>query len=308
MSAVLAEIFYWVLNMSIVAGLMGLIVLLLRRIKPLPRFLACGLWLVPLVRFWVPFALPGKYSLMSLISAFTTRAVPAPLPDNLPQLYYTNALMAADDYFPLAYKTESLKLVFNVASVVWISVFAAAVIILALLYGLNKSRIKDAVPVRGNIYRSAKVTSPAVYGIIKPKIIIPVGVSDSDLKYILLHETAHVRRKDNLWRGIALLTACLHWFNPLSWVFLKACFADMELACDAKAIRGLTDDERRQYALSLLNCAAPKSALVSAFGGAKLKPRIQSILTYKKLTVASGLFFAALTAAVFIILLTNAQA
>ena len=294
--------------MSVVAGLMGAIVLLLRKIRPLPRFLICGFWLVPLVRFWVPFALPGKYSLMSLISAFTTRSVPAPLPDGMPDLMYTNVFMAADDYFPLTYKTDSLKLVFSVASVVWVSVFAAAVIILALLYGLNKARVRDAVPVRGNVYRSAKVTSPAVYGIIHPKIVLPENVSEPELQYILLHENAHIRRKDNLWRSIALLTACLHWFNPLSWVFLKACFADMELACDAKAIRGLTDDARRQYALSLLNCMAPKSALVSAFGGAKLKPRIQSILTYKKLTVTSSLFFAALTAAVFIILLTNAQA
>lgn len=302
----LAEIFYWVLNMSLIASLMGAIVLLLRKVKPLPRFLICCLWLVPLVRFWVPFAFPGKFSLMTLISQFTTRSVPAFQTSGMPELIYTNVVMGADDYFPIVYKTDALRIVFSVASVVWLVGFAAALIALAFLYSMNKARVRDAVHVSGNVYRSAKVTSPAVYGIIKPKIVIPEGVSETDIKYILLHETAHIRRSDNLWRIAALVTACLHWFNPLAWIFLKTCFADMELACDAKALRSLPEEGRRQYALSLLRCAAPRSVFVSAFGGAKLKPRIENILTYKKLTVASSLFFAAFITAIFIILLTNA--
>lgn len=303
----LAEIFYWVLNMSLIASLMGAIILLLRSIKPLPRFLVCCLWLVPLVRFWVPFAFPGKYSLMTLISQFTTRSVPAFQTSGMPELIYTNVVMGADGYFPLVYKTDALRIVFSVASVVWLVGFAATLTALVFLYSMNKVRVRDAVHVSGNVYRSAKVTSPAVYGIINPKIILPDGVAESDMKYILLHETAHIRRKDNLLRGVALITACIHWFNPLAWIFLKTCFADMELACDAKALKGLTDEGRRLYALSLLNCAAPKNVFVSAFGGAKLKPRIENIFAYKKLTIISGLFFAALTAAVFFILLTNAQ-
>ena len=303
----LAEIFYWVLNMSIIASLMGAIVLLLRSIKPLPRFLACCLWLVPLLRFWMPFAVPGKYSLMTLISAFTTRTIPAYQTDGMPALVYTNMVMGADGYFPIVYKTDALRLAFSVASVVWLVGFAAALTVLVLLYRMNNARVRDAVWVRGNLYRSDKVTSPAAYGIIKPRVIIPNGVPEAELQYILLHEAAHIRRKDNLWRCVALVTVCLHWFNPLAWIFLKTCFTDMELACDAKTLKSLPPEERKQYAFSLLNCAAPASALVSAFGGAKLKRRIESILTYQKLTVASGLFFAALTAAIAIILLTNAQ-
>jgi hypothetical protein len=110
----LAEAFYWVLNMSIAAGIMGAVVLALRSIRRLPRFFACCLWIVPLVRFWLPFALPGRYNLMALIAQFTTRSVPAPLAEGLPPLLYTNFVMGAESYFPLLFKTATLQRVFGV--------------------------------------------------------------------------------------------------------------------------------------------------------------------------------------------------
>lgn len=299
----LAETFYWVLNMSIAAGLMGAVVLALRSIRRLPRFFACCLWIVPLVRFWLPFALPGKYSLMALIAQFTTRTVPL---GDLP-LVYTNFMMGADSYFPLGFKTLALQSVFSVAAVVWLVVAGAALIVLLSLYGISRARVRGTVHLHGNVYASDKVASPAVYGIFRPRILLPVNAVEADQKYILLHERAHIRRGDNLWRMLALINTCLHWFNPLAWVFLKYFFADMELACDARALRGLPEAERRAYAHALLNCAEQRSALVSAFGGAKLRQRVEGVLSYRPLTLASTLCFAALTAAVLLSLLTNAQ-
>lgn len=303
----LAEVFYWVLNMSIVAVLMGLVVLALRSIRKLPRFFACCMWLVPLLRYWLPFALPGRFSLMTFIALFGTRSVPAPLASGQPELIYTNAVMAAESYFPIVYKAEALRYVFETASVVWLAGFVAALVALTTLYILSRMHVKDAAHVRGCVYRSVSVSSPAVYGIFRPRIILPEGVSESSLKYILLHEEAHIRRADNLWRILALLTACLHWFNPFSWVFLKFFFADMELACDARALKTLPESERKAYALALVSYAEQRKLLVSAFGGAKLKRRVQGVLAYHPLTLASALCFAALTAAVLIVLLTNAQ-
>jgi|AGTN01.3.fsa_nt_gi Antirepressor regulating drug resistance, predicted signal transduction N-terminal membrane component len=301
----LTEVFYWVFNMSVIAGLMGLIVLALRSIRRLPRFFAGCLWAAPLIRFWLPFSLPGRYSLMTLIAQFTTRSVSAPLAGG--QLIYTNAVMGADSYFPLAFKTEGLRSVFGAASVVWLIGFAAGLAAMALLYCVGKARVRDAVRVSGNIYCSGRLPAPAVYGVFRPKIMLPAGVSAHDMRFILLHEQAHIRRKDNLWRVVALLTACLHWFNPLVWIFVRYCFTDMELACDNRALKGLTGGERKQYALSMVNFTKRSDALVSAFGGSKLRLRIEGILTYKKLSAASLLCFAALTAAALIVLLANAQ-
>jgi hypothetical protein len=244
---------------------------------------------------------------MALIAQFTTRSVPAPLAEGLPPLVYTNFVMGAENYFPLMFKTETLQRVFGAASIVWLAVAGAMLIGLILLYGLNRTRMRGAVHLHANVHVSDKVVSPAVYGIYRPRILLPADVFEADQKYILLHERSHIRRGDNLWRIVALVTACVHWFNPLAWVFLKFFFADMELACDARALRGLPEEERKAYARTLLSCAEQRGALVSAFGGAKLRRRVEGVLCYRPLTLASALCFAVFTAAVLLALLTNAQ-
>ncbi|MCO5385209.1 MAG: hypothetical protein NHB14_04960 [Desulfosporosinus sp.] len=65
----LAELFYWVLNMSIIGSVAGLLVLSLRKLKILPRFAVYVLWLLPLIRFWLPFGIANQYSLRSLVQS-----------------------------------------------------------------------------------------------------------------------------------------------------------------------------------------------------------------------------------------------
>ncbi|AET69812.1 antirepressor regulating drug resistance protein [Desulfosporosinus orientis DSM 765] len=300
----LAELFYWVLNMSILGSVAGLLVLSLRKLKILPRFAVYVLWLLPLIRFWLPVGIANQYSLLNLISKFTTKTVI--VRQELPQITATNSIMAAKNYFPLEYKTDLLKNLLNVASLIWIIVSCVIILVLVVLYFFNKSELKTAQLISGNIYQSDKITAPAVYGIIRPKIMIPAQIAAGDLEYILLHEQVHITRRDNLLRAIALLTASVHWFNPLSWIFLKYFFADMELACDAKVIKNFDERQTKEYALALLTCASGKAFFASAFGGTKTKLRLERILSYKKLTLFSSLCFAALLISIAVIMLTNA--
>jgi beta-lactamase regulating signal transducer with metallopeptidase domain len=300
----LSEIFYWVLNISILGSIAGLIVLSLRKIKALPRFVIYVLWVLPLIRLWLPFGIANEYSLLSLISRFTTKTVV--IWKELPQLTATNSIMVANSYFPIEYKTDLLESVFNVASVVWIIVCCAAILTTVLLYSFTKSELKSVEHIKSNIYKSDRITVPAVYGIFRPKIIIPAAIADGDIDYIILHEQVHIGRKDNLFRVVAVITACVHWFNPFLWIFLKCFFADMELACDAKVLKKLNECQTKEYARTILSCAANKTFFVSAFGGAKTKVRIENILSYKRLTVLSSLCFAAFVVVIAVIVITNA--
>jgi len=305
----LAEVFYWVVNMSILAGFTGLIVSVLRKVPKIPRFAVYLLWLLPLIRFWVPFGPVSEWSLLNLISRFTTRTVMIwnePAAAGVPEFSMSNSIQAADSYFPIVYKTLTLKNLFEVSAMIWAVLAAAAILTSIFLYAVTKRELRDARHLQGNIWQSCKITSPAVYGIFRAKIVIPDFVTKQDLPYILAHEKVHIRRRDNLWRVIAIITACVHWFNPLSWIFLKWFFTDMELACDSKALRILGEDHAKEYASALLSCAAGKSVFASAFGGARTRVRIENILSYKKLTVLSTLAFGALIAAVAFVLITNA--
>ena len=302
----LGEFCYWIVNMSITASVTGLIVMAARKIKAVPHRFSVFLWIIPFVRMWVPFGLNSRYSLMTLISQLTTKTVTIYQPADDIAFSVTNTLMLADSYFPIAYKVNILSKVFEISSLVWIISALALILALTILYSTTKHEIRDAVHLKGNVFLSPKVESPAVYGIIRPRIVLPTSFAAAELKHILQHEKTHIRRLDNLWRLAGFLTAAVHWFNPLSWIFLKAFLSDLELACDEAATAKYSEDERREYALDLLNCVQSKSLFVSAFGGAKVRTRIESILSYKKMTAFSAVGFGLLIIIIIYTLLKNA--
>ena len=61
----LQEIFYWVFNMSITAAVMGLLIMLVRMVKKIPRRITLFLWVVPFLRMIVPVGINSPYSLMT---------------------------------------------------------------------------------------------------------------------------------------------------------------------------------------------------------------------------------------------------
>ncbi len=297
----LGNLFYWLLNMSILGTVAGFLVLLLRRIKRLPRFVPYLLWAVPLLRLWLPIGLSSRYSLLNMLSGFAVKTVGL-----YGGLSAMNFIQAADTYFPLVFRREILADVFSVAGIIWAIIAAAALLTAAALYLLTKHELKTAEPEDYRTYRSDKILSPAVFGILRPRIVLPKGMTDTSRAYVLLHEQMHIRRLDNLWRLAAVATACVHWFNPFVWLFLKAFFEDMELSCDERVLRRCGEAEKKAYAAALLDCEAGKTVFSSAFGGAKTRVRIAGILSYKRLTVASAAGFILLTAAAAAAMLTNA--
>ena len=301
----IAETCYWIINMSIVASLMGLIVMLIRMIRFIPRRVSVFLWIIPFLRMVLPVGLNSPYSLMSVFSRLT-RNVTVFKPSDDISFSISNSIRAADSYSPVRFKSNGLNMVFTVTGFIWIVAALALLIALTILYVSTKKAVADSKLLNSNIYFSGKVDSPAVYGIIKPRIVIPESYKEKNLEYIIRHEKTHIKRLDNLWRILGFVTASVHWFNPLSWVFLKAFLNDLELACDEMALAGLEKDERKKYAMALLEASQSKSLLVSAFGGAKVRTRIENVLSYKKMTLVSATGFTLLILVIIFTLVTNA--
>ena len=302
----IGEVCYWLINMSIIASFMGLIVMLIRKIRLIPRRVSVFLWLIPFLRMLIPVGLNSPYSLMSLVSRLTTKTVTVYQPADDIAFSFSNTIRAAESYKPITYKVNILEKVFFITGMVWAVVALALIIALTILYVSTKKAVADSKLMEANMFLSDKVDSPAVYGIFRPKIIIPETYKDMELKYIVKHEKTHIRRLDNLWRIIGFLTACIHWFNPLSWIFLKSFLTDLELACDEMAVSGYDAEERKEYARTLLKCSQSKSMLVSAFGGAKVRTRIENVLSYKKMTAFSAIGFTLLVLVIIFTLITNA--
>src|SRR5579859_1650552 len=83
---------------------------------------------------------------------------------------------------------------------------------------------------------SAQVEVPTALGFFRPAIVLPVWllkqVSNHELEHILLHELAHLRRRDD-WTNLAqkVLKAVL-FFHPLAWWIERKLTLDREMACD----------------------------------------------------------------------------
>lgn len=302
----LQEMFYWIFNMSIAAVITGVIVMLVRLVKKIPRRLTVFLWTIPFIRMTIPLGLSSPYSLMALLSRFTTKTVVIYQPADDVSFSTTNFLMAADSYSPITYKVNVLENIFHIASVIWVIVFLIIVLMLTVIYFTTLYDMKDAKHLRENIYLSEKITSPAVYGILKPRIILPASYVDKDIDLIILHEKMHIRRADNLWRVLIFLVVSAHWFNPLCWVFLRLFLADLELSCDECVLVKLGDFHSKEYALSLIESKKSANVFASAFGGAKIRTRLENILSFKKMTWISLIIFLAFITAIFYVLLTNA--
>lgn len=297
----MGDIFYWVLNMSLSASVAGIFILLLRCIKRIPRRIICFLWAVPLIRMIIPVGLSGRYSLMSLISRFTTRTVTV-YEKGHTEISMTNHIMAADSYFPITYKVNVIEDVMDIGFCVWVTAGLALMIAVMQVYIATMKELRNPRCVSEAVYVSEKVNTPAVYGVFKPRIIVPAEDIEG---YVLLHEKAHIKRKDNLWRIIALTAACIHWFNPLVWLFLKLYINDSELACDEAVLSKLPRAEHKGYAMTLLRYSEERTVYASTFTGAGVKTRIEHILSYKKLSVLAMMFFIVLVVCTAYFLLTN---
>jgi beta-lactamase regulating signal transducer with metallopeptidase domain len=66
-----------------------------------------------------------------------------------------------------------------------------------------------------------KVKSPALFGFVRPRLLLPVGIiethSTKELRHIFLHELSHLKRCDILLGWVTTLLLVIHWFNPLVW-------------------------------------------------------------------------------------------
>ncbi|MBD5476414.1 MAG: hypothetical protein HDR17_10640 [Lachnospiraceae bacterium] len=150
------------------------------------------------------------------------------------------------------------------------------------------------------IFTNDEIASPLTCGLFAPRIYLPTRMDFQNrelLRHILMHETMHIRHKDNLVKTFMLAALVLNWFNPLVWLMAKCLAADLETSCDEAVLKHCQDeDERKSYAFSLLAMAITGSRtplLYSAFSKTEVEKRIQNILHYRKASVI--LFVAAVS-------------
>lgn len=112
------------------------------------------------------------------------------------------------------------------------------------------------------------VSSPALFGIFKPVILLPTGLmqglNTAERRFILLHELIHLKNHDILIGMIVWLFNAIHWFNPLLWVAAARFRTDREMVCDARVLELTDHSKNTEYAQIILKLMESTPALPSA--------------------------------------------
>jgi len=98
-------------------------------------------------------------------------------------------------------------------------------------------RLAAAMGVRGRVLfvEGAAHAMPMTWGLFTPRVLLPAGAErwpHARQRIVLLHELAHVKRRDCLTQFVAQLACAVHWFNPLVWHAARQLRAERERACD----------------------------------------------------------------------------
>jgi beta-lactamase regulating signal transducer with metallopeptidase domain/thiol-disulfide isomerase/thioredoxin len=122
------------------------------------------------------------------------------------------------------------------------------------------------------------VRSPALFGVVRPRLLLPPGLTGhfalAELRYVFLHELAHVKRRDVAMNWLLTLLQVIHWFNPVIWLGFARLRADRELACDALAMSCSGENEARSYGLTIIK-------LLETFSRASSFPGLVGIMENK---------------------------
>lgn len=98
--------------------------------------------------------------------------------------------------------------------------------------------------------------APMLAGVFSPVLLLPEGSLNEDLntiRYVLVHELTHYKRRDIWLKTLALLANIVHWFNPFMWYMVRLVERDTELACDEAALRQLPAEDHAAYGRTILN-------------------------------------------------------
>jgi beta-lactamase regulating signal transducer with metallopeptidase domain len=106
------------------------------------------------------------------------------------------------------------------------------------------------------IVETVEVTSPALHGLWHPRLLLPKGFtakfSAEELRFVLLHELAHLKRRDLWMSWVMAALQAIHWFNPLVWLAFARWRDDRELACDAMVLEATGAEQNQAYGEAIL--------------------------------------------------------
>ena len=290
-----------IINMSLTAGVVIVFVLLARLLlRRAPKIFSYLLWLVVLFRLLCPVSVTADFSALGVLdtpvseaTAHTTAVAYIPqdlvhMPEPAMDLPLPAVGEAITEVLPQGAEqtaADPLEAPVAIAAWVWLAGVAVMAAYSAVSLARLRRRLVGAAPLEKGVWLADHIGSPFVLGLVRPRIYLPSGLSEEARGYILLHERHHIRRLDHVVKLLAFLALCVHWFNPLAWVFFTLLGRDMEMSCDEAVVRRLGAEARGDYSATLLSLATGRRIIAGAplaFGEGDTGERVRNVLRWRR--------------------------
>ncbi len=287
---IISPIFYKILYMSIIGTILGILILILTKLfdSKLSAKWKSLMWILPLLFLMIPIQrieikVPNNIPISSTIDKVEN------IFNSVESVEYKE--LNKDTYKLTEPQTAQLEEIQNnentkhyikeiilnmILPLLWLIVSTMGLLVfitgnISIITKVRKSKkVKDyrikaiqrnckrKLKINKNIeIRSQKVnTSPCIYGIMHPKILIPEGFTEKEdeiIENVFMHELSHYKRKDMITNFILIIITSLHWFNPFAYILFKKIRQEMELATDEIALSKMNKDEKKKYGLTLIN-------------------------------------------------------
>ena len=270
---------------TLFAAVAGLLTLVVKKNRAAVRY---WIWFAASVKFLIPFSL-----LVGLGSQLEWHSAPAIVQpqmavvmDQISQPFTTPAAVLPLTEAPRRRGSELATILIGI----WLCGVAAGLIFWGRLFwqmrairrAASELNLRLPIPVMSASEHTR--IEPGVFGVVKPVLILPAGITDrltpAQLESVIAHELCHVRRRDNLTAAIHMAVEVIFWFHPLVWWLRTRLVEERERACDEEVLKMAS--EPQVYAEAILNvCKLYVSAplvCVSGIAGADLKKRIETIM------------------------------
>ena len=346
--------FQWLMRSTVQVSILVCIVLLVKillRNRLAPRWHYC-LWLLVIVRMVMPAAPQSSFSVFNLIGDTTEHTIMAPV-EEIPQVVYAEEtpveepLTTAEVSEPIAAtqaveREETSAFVFPPLAELLPIIWLVGALVLAVYVFAGNFRLWSIIKLKRPVTDSGvldlledckaqmkihtplvvvetdKVSSPALFGFLRPRLLLPEGMlsalNRAQLRHILLHELAHLKRGDIYLGWVVAILQTIHWFNPLVWFGFGRMRMDRELACDNLALSAMGVEEPAEYGRTIVklleNFSKPK--YTPSLAGileerSQLKRRITMIAKFKKGSYRFSLMAVVLFVVLSVAALTNAK-
>lgn len=350
-----AEIFYWIINTSIKGSFLVMSILLVKLLfrDKLGAKWHYYIWFLLLARLIIPVVPRSSISIFNLFSISNENRLifksnvsysPAEIASWFKFDFYENGFAQSDSLTSNALglsKYISMLLQEGIETklvLTWL-IIGIGLLILILIANVRfrlhvnkyKSRVDDEIRellvmcrkkmrIKKDLHmiHTKAVKAPALYGLVRPCILLPIDidkqVEKEELEYILLHELSHFKRRDIAVFWIMTMIKVIYWFNPIIWYGLNQMRQDCEISCDALALSYINSKDCRKYGQTIIhllqNTTKPlKNIGIAGMLGSKhqLKRRIKMITLFKKNKYKLSILSISILVLMGFVFLTNAK-